>query len=52
MKQRDRYKGNKESLGKETDALDPDVHFDAIALMLGPPVSCCACGEGGGVTVD
>ena len=51
MKQRDRCKGRKESLGKETDALDTDVHFDAIALMLGPPVSSCVCGEGGGVHV-
>jgi hypothetical protein len=36
MKQMDRYKGRKESLGKETDALDPDEYFDVIALMLGP----------------
>ena len=43
MKQRDRYKGSKESLGKETDALDPDEHFGVIALMLGPPASCCVC---------
>ena len=43
MKQTDRYKGRKESLGKETDALDPDEHFDVIALMLGPPASCCVC---------
>jgi hypothetical protein len=34
MKQRDRCKGRKESLGKETDVLDPDEHFDVIALML------------------
>jgi hypothetical protein len=46
MKQRDRYKGKKESLGKETDILDPDEHLDVIALMLEPPASCCACGEG------
>jgi hypothetical protein len=25
MKKRDRWKGRKESLGKETDALDPDM---------------------------
>jgi len=30
-------------LGKETDALDPDEHFDVIALMLGPPTLCCVC---------
>jgi len=39
-------------LGKETDALDPDEHFDVIDLMLGPPASCCVClcvwGGGGG----
>ena len=46
MKQRDRYKGKKESLGKETDILDPDEHLDVIALMLEPPASCCACEEG------
>jgi hypothetical protein len=46
MKQRDRCKGRKESLGKETDALDQDVHFDAIDLMLRPPVSCCVWGRG------
>ena len=34
-------------MGKETDALDPDEHFDVIALMLEPPASCCVCGEGG-----
>ena len=54
MKQRDGCKGRKESLGKETDALDPDKHFDMIALMLGPPASCCVClcvGEGVGVTL-
>jgi hypothetical protein len=34
--------GRKESLRKETDALDPDEHFDVIALMLGPPASYCA----------
>ena len=34
MKKRDRWKGRKESLGKETDALDPDEHFDVIALLL------------------
>ena len=45
MKQRDRCNGRKESLGKETDALDQDEHFDAIDLMLRPPVSCCVCGE-------
>ena len=33
MKQRDRCKGRKESLGKETDALDPDKHFDVILLL-------------------
>ena len=40
----------KGSLGKGTDALDPDEHFDVIALMLGPPASCCVClcGWGGG----
>jgi hypothetical protein len=40
----------KGSLGKETDALDPDEHFDVIALMLGSPASCCVCvcGWGGG----
>jgi len=43
MKQRDRYEESKESLGKEADALDPDEHFGVIALMLGPPVSCCVC---------
>jgi hypothetical protein len=43
MKQRDRYKGNKESLGKEIDALDPDEHCGVIALMLGPPASFCVC---------
>jgi hypothetical protein len=43
MKQTDRYKGRKESLGKETDALDPDEHFDVIALMLEPSSSCCMC---------
>ena len=42
MKQRNRCKGRNESLGKETDALDPDEHFDVIALMLGPPASYCA----------
>ena len=42
MKQGNRCKGRKESLGKETDALDPDEHFDVIALMLGPLASCCA----------
>jgi hypothetical protein len=26
--------------------LDPDEHFDVIALMLGPPTSCCVCEEG------
>ena len=41
MKQRDRYQGSKESLGKETDALDPDEHCGVIALMLVPPASCC-----------
>ena len=41
MKQRGRSKGTKKSLGKETDALDPDEHFDVIALMLEPPASCC-----------
>ena len=49
MKQRDRCKGRKESLGKETDALDPDEHFDAVTLMLGSPALClCVYGEGGG----
>jgi hypothetical protein len=48
MKQRDRCKGRKESLGKETDVLDPDEHFDVIALMLEPPASCCVCVEGEG----
>ena len=43
MKQTDRYKGRKESLGKETDALDPDEHFDVSALMLEPSSSCCMC---------
>ena len=43
MKQRDRCKGRKESLGKETDALDPDEHFDVNALMSEPPASCCVC---------
>jgi hypothetical protein len=43
IKQRDRYKGSKESLGEETNALDPDEHFGVIALMLGPPASCCVC---------
>ena len=42
MKQRDRCKGRKESLGNETDALDPDEHVDVIALM-GPPASYCVC---------
>jgi hypothetical protein len=41
MKQKDGCKGRKESLGKETDALDPDEHLDVIALMLGSPGSCC-----------
>jgi hypothetical protein len=41
MKQMDRYKGRKESLGKETDALDPDEHCGVIALMLVPSDSCC-----------
>ena len=52
MKQRNQCKGRKESLGKETDALDPDEHFDVIPLMLGPPASCCVflC-VGGGVHV-
>jgi hypothetical protein len=43
VKQRDRCKGRKESLWKETDALDPDEHLDAIALILEPPASCCVC---------
>ena len=43
MKQRDQCKGRKESLGKETDALDPDEHFDVTTLMLEPPASCCVC---------
>jgi hypothetical protein len=30
---KDRCKGRKESLGKETDALDPDKHFDVILLL-------------------
>ena len=42
MKHMNRCKGRKESLGKETDALDPDEYFDVIALMLGPPASCWA----------
>ena len=33
MKQRDRCKGRKESLGKETDALDPDEHFNVILFL-------------------
>jgi hypothetical protein len=41
MNQKDRCKGRKGSLGKKTDALDPDEHFDVIALMLEPPASCC-----------
>jgi hypothetical protein len=43
MNQKDRCKGRKGSLGKKTDALDPDEHFDVIALMLEPPASCCVC---------
>jgi hypothetical protein len=43
MKQRDRCKGKKESLWKETDTLDPDKHFDVTALMLELPASCCVC---------
>jgi len=43
MKQRDRCKGR-----KETDALNPDEHFDVIALMLEPPASCCVVCVGGG----
>jgi hypothetical protein len=35
--------GKRESLWKEADALDLDEHFDAIALMLEPPASCCVC---------
>jgi hypothetical protein len=51
MKQRDRCKGKKESLWKETDTLDPDKHFDVTALMLELPASCCVCSFvwGGGV---
>ena len=47
MKQGDRWKGRKESLRKETSALDPEEHFDVIALMLGPPASCFMWGGGG-----
>jgi hypothetical protein len=48
---KDRCKGRKESLGKETDAWDLDEHFDVIALMLEPPASYCVClcVRGGGV---
>jgi hypothetical protein len=51
MKQTDRCKGKKESLGKETDALDTDEHFDVIALMLEPPASCCVWEKGVLVTL-
>jgi hypothetical protein len=45
--------GRKESLRKETDVLDPDEHFDVIALMLGPPASYCAfCVWGEGSTLQ
>ena len=47
MKQRDRCKGRKQSLEKETEAWDPDEPFDVIAHMLEPPASCCVCGGGG-----
>ena len=47
MKKRDRCKERKESLGKETDALDPDEHFDAVTLMLGS-LALCLCVYGGG----
>ena len=43
VKQSDRCKWRKESLWKETDVLDPDEHFDAIALILEPPASCYVC---------
>ena len=33
--------GKKGIIGKGDNALDPDKHFDVIALMLGPPASCC-----------
>ena len=28
-------------MGKETDALNPDEHFDVIVLMLESSASCC-----------
>ena len=33
---------------KQTDALDPDEHFDVIAVMLKPPASYCVWGMGVG----
>jgi hypothetical protein len=47
--------GNKGIIGKGDNALDPDKHFDVIALMLEPPASCCVWRdlqmEGEGVTL-
>ena len=36
----------KELIWSYTVVLDPNEHLDVIALMLEPPASCCACGEG------
>ena len=41
----------KGSLGKGTDALDPDEHFDVIALMRLRVVCVCVVGEGVEVTL-